>query len=71
MFCGCNYKLNITFAAQINYCNEGTLDNTPAHSLECFHDIRMVWPPQTSGNEDFHKLAAYSRNPLFMGSGIS
>ena len=30
----------------------------------------MVRPPQTSGDEDLVKLAAYPRHPLLMGSGI-
>ena len=30
----------------------------------------MVWPPQTSGDEDFIKLATYPGNPLFLGSSI-
>ena len=69
-FYECIYKLNITFAAQNKNDNEGNLDNTPAHRVECIHDIRMVRPSEASGNEDFDKLAAYSCNPVLMGSRI-
>ena len=69
-FYDCNYKLNITFAAQNKGNNEGNLDNTSAYRFECIHDIRMVRPPQASGDEDFDKLAAYSRHPFLVGSSI-
>ena len=70
-FYDCNYKLNITFAAQNRNNDEGNLDNTSAYSIQCIHDIRMVRPLEAPGNEDLHKLAAYTGNPLLMGSGIS
>ena len=70
-FYDCNYKLNITFAAQNRNNDEGNLDNTSAYSIQCIHDICMVRPLEASGNEDFHKLASYPGNPLLMGSGIS
>ena len=69
-FYDCNYKLNITFAAQNRNNDEGNLDNTSAYSIKCIHDICMVRPLEASGNEDFHKLASYPGNPLLMGSGI-
>ena len=70
-FYGRNYKFNITFAARKKICiYESHLDNTPSYSIKRIHDIRMVRPPETSGDEDFIKLAADCRNPVFMGSGI-
>ena len=69
-FYDCNYKLNITFAGQIKYDNEGYLDNIIAHSVECLHDIRVVRPSEASGDEDFHKLATHTCNTLLMVSGI-
>ena len=50
--------------------NESYLDNTPSYSIECVHDIRMVRPPETPGNEDFIKLASYRSHSLLMGRGI-
>ena len=46
---------------------ESCLDNTSFNSVECIHDIRLVWPPETTGDENFHKLASYSCNIVFMG----
>ena len=50
--------------------NESYLDNTPSYSIKRVHDIRMVWPPETPGDEDLVKLAAHRRDPVFMGSGV-
>jgi hypothetical protein len=75
-FCASIYKLNITFAAAFETSilrqeNESILDNTPAHRIECIHDIRMVWPPEASADEDLHQLATDCRHPVFMGCRIS
>ena len=56
---------------QIQTRNESTLDNPPFDSIECIHDIRMVWSPEASADEDLYKLAAYPCHPLLLGRGIS
>ena len=69
-FYDCNYKLNITFAAQNRNNDEGNLDNTSAYSIKCIHDICMVRPLEAPGNEDFHKLAAHPCDTFLLGSCI-
>ena len=50
---------------------ESNLDNPSSDSIQCIHDIRMVWSTVASGNEDLIKLAAYTCNPVFVGSCLS
>ena len=50
--------------------NESNLDNPAPYNIQRIHDVRMVRTPETSGNEDFFKLAAYRHHPFLMGSRI-
>jgi hypothetical protein len=50
--------------------DESDFDYPSTYSIECIHDIRLVWSPQTPGNEDFHQLAADPGDIVLMGSSL-
>ena len=50
--------------------DESIEHNTAPYYIQYLHDIRMVRPPQASGNEDFFRLAPHPCNTFLLGCGL-
>lgn len=50
--------------------DESDRDSPLVGALQHIHDIRMVRPSETSGDEGLDELAAHSGHSLLLGAGV-